>query len=101
MAAHAVLDVANTFLGMFGADLFGLVLVAAKARVAFEIPTLVARGARGVMWACQRKEAVVVECGGLPTRLAMARRTIIARLCVDRRCWRAVALRASGPDFWT
>lgn len=51
MAADAILDVANALLGMFGADLVRLMLVTAKAGVAFEVAALVASGAGCIMLA--------------------------------------------------
>ena len=66
MAGSTIADVLDAFLGMFGAYLVGLMLVAAEAGVAAGIPADMAGGAGRLVRSCQRKEARVIERRGFP-----------------------------------
>jgi len=99
MASHAILDVANAFLGVFGADLGGLVLVAAKAGVAAGIAAKVAGRAARFVRAGQCKEAAMVERCWLPGGLAVAGGAVLARLGMQRCLRRAVAGRALAAQL--
>jgi hypothetical protein len=67
VALDAVLDIADTFFGMHGLDLARLMLMAAKAGIAAEIPAGMAGSACSLMGAGQCEEAGMLEGRRLPT----------------------------------
>ena len=97
MATHAILDVANTFFGMHGQHLGGLVFVATKTSVAGEVAAGVTGGARRVVRTGEREKAAMVERRRFPGGLRMALCTVAAGLAVERVRRRAVARRALAP----
>lgn len=74
---------------MLGANLRGLMLVAAITGVTLEIAFRMARYATGIVWTGQSKESFMIESCRLPRFLVVALRTSVARLCMDlrRRCF--------------
>lgn len=82
VTAHAVRDVADAFFRMFGADLRGLVFVAAETGVAAGVATGVAGRAACLVRAGEGEEAAMVERRWLPRGLAVAGSAVLARLRV-------------------
>lgn len=99
MAAGAIVDVPDTFFQMLGANLRGLMLMAAITGVTLEIAFRMARRATGIVRTGQSKETAMIENCRLPRFLVVALRASVARLCMDlrRRCF--VTRSAAGADF--
>lgn len=66
MAACAIVDVADTLLGMFSENLWLLVLVTAKAAILAKCSALMASDAGRIMVSVEPEIAVVVKMGRFP-----------------------------------
>lgn len=74
MAAHAIFNIANAFLGMLGDDLRGLMLVTAIAGVALELFADVAGRARHLVVGVEPEVAIMGKTGRRPSACRMALR---------------------------
>ncbi|MBP6632149.1 MAG: hypothetical protein KA297_22205 [Kofleriaceae bacterium] len=86
VARHAIVEVADPFLLVFGPDLGRGVFVAAEAGVARELVAGVAGCTRGVVIAVEQEVPVVVERRWLPARGNVALRTGSGHLLVEAVC---------------
>ena len=81
---YAILDVPNALLLVLGPHPVRLMFVAPVTRIATEVVVDVTRRTGRIVVAVQNKELLVVECGGLPMRRAVASRAAVLDLTVQR-----------------
>lgn len=100
MAAHAIVEVAYSFLGVRRAHTLWTVLVAAVAGVDLKIATLVAGVASGGMHASQREPVGVLDRGRPPALLLVAGGALLRAASVKAILRRRVADIAAGVNVW-
>lgn len=94
MTPDAVGDIANAFLGMFGSDLGGLMLVTVITRVPAGIPAHVTGRTRRLMRAGEREITVMVKRRRLPCRCGVASGAFFPCIGVELGFWRGMTCAA-------
>ena len=81
---HAILKVANALLLVLGPYPVRLMFVAPVTRIATEVLVDMTSRTRRIVFPVQDKKLLVVECGWLPMRRAVALRATVLDLAVQR-----------------